>query len=79
MNIIDELYCENLSTSLTFRWTREHKHDSAEYAKAADRFRKTLDRRRLKTFNALEEQMLTLTCHADRKRSGKCRFFFNSY
>lgn len=74
MSIIDELYCGNLSTALMFRWTKEHKRDSAEYAKAADRFRETLDRRRLKRFNALEDQMLTLICHETKEyfRMGFC-------
>lgn len=62
-SIIDELYYENLPVALMFRWTSEHRHDSAEHTKAADAFRETLDSRRLQTFNELEQQMTLLTCH----------------
>lgn len=62
-SIIDELYHGDLSTALLFHWTKEYKHDFAAYSKAADRFRETLNRRRLKTFNALEEQIMDLSCH----------------
>lgn len=62
-SIIDELYYGDLSSALLFRWTSEHKRDSAKYTKAADRFRETLDGGQVNTYNALEQQMLTLTCH----------------
>jgi len=62
-SIIDELYYENLSPHDLFRWTKEYKTLTAEYADTTDRLLKTLGRRQSKMLQTAMQQATDLTTY----------------